>query len=218
MKPLRLLSTGVAAVAAPALLCAQAPLPTARWMSNHGDYSGRRFSPLTKINTSNVNQLSMAWIFRVDGGGGANNNPRGAPLMSDGVMYFSTTDNAWALDARTGRQIWHYTWASKGARHFSNRGMGMDGNTVYFETPDCNLVALSKEDGKLRWSKSIADIDQYYYCSVAPTVIGNHVIAGVSGDDADVPGFVEAHDHETGELQWKFYTIPISKNDLYLKT
>ena len=105
MKTLRLLSIGVAALAASALLCAQAPMPTDRWMSNHGDYSGRRFSPLTKINTSNVNQLSMAWIFRVDGGGGANNNPRGAPLMSDGVMYFSTTDNAWALDARTGKQV-----------------------------------------------------------------------------------------------------------------
>jgi len=218
MKTFRVVSLSAAAVTAAALIYAQAPMPTDRWMSNHGDYSGRRFSPLTKINTSNVNQLSMAWLFRVDGGGGANNNPRGAPLMSDGVMYFSTTDNAWALDARTGRQVWHYTWSSKGARHFSNRGMGMDENTVYFETPDCNLVALSKADGKLRWSKSIADIDQFYYCSVAPTVVGNHVIAGVSGDDADVPGFVEAHDPETGELQWKFYTVPMTKDDPALKT
>ncbi len=213
MKSLRIVTLTLAAAGAAALLYAQAPMKTDGWANNHGDSSGRRFSPLTKINAANVNQLSLAWMFSFDGGGGANNNPRGAPLMSDGVLYFSTTDNAWAVEARTGRQLWHYTWASKGARHFSNRGVGMDGNTVFFETPDCNLVALSKEDGKLKWSKTFADIDQFYYCSVSPMVFGNHVIVGVSGDDADIPGFIEAHDPETGELQWKFYTVPMKKGD-----
>src|ERR1700761_4386009 len=143
MKSLRIVTFTLAAAGAAALLYAQAPMKTDGWANNHGDSSGRRFSPLTKINAANVNQLSLAWMFSFDGGGGANNNPRGAPLMSDGVLYFSTTDNAWAVEARTGRQLWHYTWASKGARHFSNRGVGMDGNTIFFETPDCNLVALS---------------------------------------------------------------------------
>ena len=191
---------------------AQPPMPTTSWPTYNGDYTGRRFSPLSKVNASNVNQLSLAWMFKFDVGNGVV-APKGTPLMQDGVIYFSSTDNAFAVDARTGRQLWHYTWASTGARHFSNRGMGMDGNQVFFETPDCRLVALNKEDGKLKWSKVIADIDDFYYCSVAPVVIGNHVIAGVSGDDADVPGFIEAHDPETGELQWRFFTVPMKKGD-----
>jgi alcohol dehydrogenase (cytochrome c) len=181
----------VIALAIPALF-AQAPMPTDSWPTYNGDFSGRRFSPLAKIDDKNVNALSLAWMYRFNApGGGANNAPRGTPLMSDGVIYISSTDNAFAIDARTGHEIWHYTWLSTGARHFSNRGMGMDGNQVFFETPDCHLVALNKEDGKLRWAKSIADIDQFYYCSVAPVVVGNHVVAGVSGDDLDIPGFIE---------------------------
>ena len=210
---MRLRAIAFAATLAATSLYAQKPMPTDSWPTYNGDFSGRRFSPLTKINDRNVNELSLAWMYRINGGAGANSNPSGTPLMSDGVVYISSTDNAFAIDARTGREVWHYTWASKGARHFSNRGMGMDGNQVFFETPDCNLVALGKDDGKLRWSKSIADIDQFYYCSVAPVVVGNHVIAGVSGDDMDIPGFIEAHDPETGEVQWKFYTVPMKKGD-----
>ncbi len=182
------------------------------WPSYNGDLSGRRYSPMTKINDKNVAGLSLAWMYRLTGVQGTT-MPRATPLMADGVIYLSSQDNAVAIDAHTGRELWHYVWPSTGARHFSNRGMGMDGNQVFFETPDCRLVALSKEEGKLKWSKVIADIDQFYYCSVAPVVVGNHVIAGVSGDDLDIPGFIEAHDPETGDLQWKFYTVPMKKGD-----
>lgn len=207
----------LAALAASALY-AQKPMPTDSWPTYNGDFSGRRFSPLAKINDKNVDSLGLAWMYRINAGGGANNNPRGTPLMSDGVIYFSSTDNAFALDARTGREIWHYTWLSKGARHFSNRGVAMDGNQIFFETPDCNLVSLNKDDGKLRWSSTIADIDQFYYCSVAPVVVGHHVIAGVSGDDLDIPGFIDAYDPETGERQWRFYTVPMKKGDAGIDT
>lgn len=212
------LATGIALTLTAASLCAQKNPPTDSWPTYNGDYSGRRFSPLTKINSTNVSGLTLAWMYRFNAGTGANNTPRGTPLMIDGVIYISSTDNAFAIDARTGRELWHYTWLSKGARHFSNRGMGFSGNFVYFETPDCNLVALNKDDGKLRWSKSIADIDQFYYCSVAPVVVGNHVIAGVSGDDLDIPGYIESRDPETGELQWRFYTVPQKKGDPGMET
>jgi alcohol dehydrogenase (cytochrome c) len=187
--------------------------PTTSWPTYNGDFSGRRFSPLTKINATNVAGLSLAWTYKFSAGGGANNSPKGTPLMVDGVLYESSTDNAFAIDAKTGKEIWHYTFPSKGARHFSNRGMGISGNWLFFQTPDCNLVSLNKNDGKLRWSKTIADIDQFYYCSTAPVVVGNHVIAAPSGDDLDVPGYVESHDPETGELQWRFYTVPMHKGD-----
>ena len=89
----------------------------------------------------------------------------------------------------------------------------MSGNFLYMETGDCHLVSLNREDGKLRWSKPICDLDQFYFASVAPVVVGNHVIAGVSGDDSDVGGYLESHDPETGELQWRFYTVPQKKGD-----
>ena len=73
------------------------------------------------------------------------------------------------------------------------------GDTLYFETPDCHLVALDIRDGKQRWNKEICDMNQFYYGSVAPVVIKNHVMTGVSGDDMDNPGYLEAHDPSTGE-------------------
>ena len=124
----------------PAKLLAQ---PTDTWPVYHGDYSGRRYSPLTRINSSNVKGLTMAWFYRTGVGG-----IKATPLQVNGVLYFSAPDHAWAVDARTGRELWHFTWQSKGGMHIGNRGVGMYGNWLYLETPDCNLVALNAHDGK----------------------------------------------------------------------
>ena len=77
----------------------------------------------------------------------------------------------------------------RAAIHIGNRGVGIYGNWLYFETPDCNLVSLNLKDGKERWHKPICDLDQMYYGSVAPLVVKNHIITGVSGDDLDIPGY-----------------------------
>jgi alcohol dehydrogenase (cytochrome c) len=82
------------------------------------------------------------------------------------------------------------------------------GNWLYFETPDCNLVSLNMKDGKERWHVPICDLDRMYFGSSAPLIVKNHVITGVSGDDLDVPGYIESHDPETGALQWRWYTHP----------
>ena len=87
------------------------------------------------------------------------------------------------------------------------------GDWLYFETPDCNLVSLNIKDGTERWHKPICDLDQFYYGSVAPVIVKNHVIVGVSGDDLDIPGYLEAHDPETGELQWRWYVVPQKKGE-----
>jgi len=175
------------------------------WPTYNGDYSGRRFSTLAQITAANVKALSLAWMAPLASNGGG---IKGTPLVIDGVMYISTTDNAYALDARTGRELWHFTWESKGGIHIGNRGMAALGDTLYFETPDCHLVALSMKDGTQRWAKPICDLDLFYYGSVAPVVIKNHVIAGVSGDDLDIPGYVQAHDPVTGEQQWRWWVVP----------
>lgn len=183
--------------------------PTDSWPMFNGDYSGRRFSTLTKINDGNITSLSFAWAYRLQSaGGGFGGAIKATPLVVDGVMYFTTPDNVWAIDARSGREIWHYTWQSKGGMHIGNRGVGIYGRWLYFETPDCNLVSLNLKDGKERWHKSICDLDQMYFGSTAPLIVKNHVIVGVSGDDLDIPGYTQSHDPETGELQWRFYTHP----------
>ncbi len=184
--------------------------PTDSWPTYHGDYSGRRFSTLTKINTTNINSLSLAWVFRTSVNEGA---IKSTPLVVNGVMYFTLPDHVWAIDARTGREIWHHAWQSIGGNHLGNRGVGVYRDLLFFETPDCHLVALNLKDGKERWRKTIGELDQFYYGSVAPVVVKNHLIAGISGDDLDRSGYIQSHDPETGELQWRFYTVPQKKGD-----
>ena len=116
--------------------------------------------------------------------------------------------HAWAVDARTGRKLWQFDWASKGGESIGNRGAAVKDNTLYFETEDCNLVAIDIATGKEKWHVSIGNPDQFYFGSVAPVIVKNHVMVGVSGDDFDIPGYIEAHDPETGALQWRWYTHP----------
>jgi alcohol dehydrogenase (cytochrome c) len=187
--------------------------PTDSWPTYHGDYSGRRYSPLSKINASNINSLSLAWVYRVNTGFGGGGRVSATPLEFNGVLYFTVPDHAWAIDARTGREIWHHTWQTHGGDHIGNRGVGIYGQWLYFETPDCNLVSLNLRDGRERWHKSICDLDQFYFGSVSPVVLKNHVITGVSGDDLDRPGYLEARDPETGDVQWRWYVVPQKKGE-----
>jgi len=210
------------------------------WPTYSGDYSGKRFSALKQINRTTVKNLTLAWVaeytegpggFGRGGGGGGGGRPvivggegtgefavggggtiKGTPLMVDGTIYLSSPDNAWAIDARTGREIWHYYWKTRGGTHIANRGLGMWNNYLYMETPDNYLVSLDARTGKERWHKVIADFNEQYFSTTAPMVIGNHVLAG-TGNDLDAPGFLSSFDAETGELQWKFYTVPMNAGD-----
>ncbi len=183
--------------------------PVDAWPTYNGDYSGRRFSTLSKINTENVQAMSLAWVYRISAGTGTMGGIiKSTPLMVDGVLYVTIPDHVFAIDARSGHEIWQFAWNSKGGWHLGNRGAAMYGNWLYFETPDCNLVALNSKDGSERWHKQICDLDRFYTASVAPIVIDNHVIVGVSGDDLDIPGYLESRDPETGEVQWHWSSIP----------
>jgi alcohol dehydrogenase (cytochrome c) len=115
--------------------------PTDTWPTYNGDYSGRRFSPLTQIQASNVHGLSLAWMFRVSIAGGAMRGVgepeiKSTPLMVNGVLYFTIPDHVFALDARTGLELWHYDWQDKGGHLIGNRGVGMYGSWLYFLAPD----------------------------------------------------------------------------------
>jgi len=180
------------------------------WPTYNGDYSGRRYSALNQINASNVSSLSTAWIYRatnsaVSGFGGM---VKSTPLEVNGVLYFTMPDNVWAVDARSGREIWHFKYPPNEGNHIGQRGVAMLGDWLYFETPDCNLISLSAKDGKERWRKQIADPKLEYFCTMSPLVVGNHIITGVGGDSLDNPGYLESHDAETGEMQWHWNTEP----------
>ncbi|MEO8481184.1 MAG: acido-empty-quinoprotein group A [Acidobacteriota bacterium] len=183
---------------------------TTSWPTYNGDYSGRRFSPLNQVNTETVKSLSLAWMTRLTAGGGA---IKGTPLVVNGVMYVTLPDHVWAMDARTGREIWHHAWTSTGGIHIGNRGVAISGDNLFFETPDCHLVSLNIKDGSERWRKEICDLDLLYYGSVAPVAVKNHIIAGVSGDDLDVPGYLQSHDPVTGDVQWRWWVVPQKMGD-----
>ncbi len=186
--------------------------PTDTWPTYNGDYSGRRFSPLAQIDASNIENLAVAWFYRITNigpqRGVGNPTIKSTPLMVNGVLYFTIPDHVWALDARTGEEIWRYDWVDKGGHLIGNRGVGMYGNWLYFMGPDGWFISLNAKDGKERWRKKVADEKLQYFTTMAPLVVKNHVIVGVGGDAMDVPGFLEARDPETGDLQWRWNTEP----------
>jgi alcohol dehydrogenase (cytochrome c) len=148
MKRLALLVCGIASVLVVAI-GAQTGVPPAKllnpgtdsWPSYNGDYTGQRFSTLAKINDGNVQALSLGWMYRMNAAGGGNpGSIKGTPLQVNGVIYLTAPDHVWALDARTGREIWHFAWQSKGGIHIGNRGAAILNDWLFFETPDCNLV------------------------------------------------------------------------------
>ena len=123
------------------------------WPTYNGDYSGRRFSTLAQINATNIGSLAVEWMFRVNVGqqrGIGNTQIKSTPLLVNGVLYFTVPDHVFAIDARTGDELWHYAWTDKGGHLVGNRGVGIYGNWLYFLAPDGWLISLNTKDGKER--------------------------------------------------------------------
>jgi alcohol dehydrogenase (cytochrome c) len=183
--------------------------PAANWTSYNGDYTGRRYSALHQITATNVASLRAAWIFH------ASNNERlqVTPVVIRGVMYVTAANDAWALDARTGRVIWHHQRpVSAGllddtASH-KNRGVAVWRNFVYMETDDAHLLCLDARTGRLLWDVMYADKAKHYGATSAPLIVKDEVVVGTSGGDSGVRGFVAAYDAVTGKMKWRFWTIP----------
>jgi len=185
------------------------PKPGA-WPTYHGNESGNRFSPLNQIDTSNVSRLAPRWMFPVPGA------PRAlevTPVVVDGVMYVTSVNEAYALDARSGREIWHYSRPrSQGlagdAASGINRGVAVLGDRVFMVSDNAHLFALHRFTGQLMWDVEMADSHQNYGSTSAPLAVNDLVIAGVSGGDEGVRGFLDAYKASTGEHVWRFWTIP----------
>jgi alcohol dehydrogenase (cytochrome c) len=178
--------------------------PPDSWPTYHGDYTGRRHSKLSQITPDNVHQLTVAWTWQ----SGAAAGIKASPILVNGVMYVTMPDNIWAIDARTGRQIWRYTYPTNQGFHIGHRGAAIYKDTVFLTTPDAHLVALDIKDGKVKWDAVIADSKKGFWSTNAPLLIRNHLLVGVSGDFDNLPGTLKSIDPETGKTQWIFYSTP----------
>src|SRR5215469_6586165 len=159
--------------------------PINSWNTFNGDYTGQRYSTLTQITPANVDKIAPDWTFKITTIGAQRGAPepiiKCTPLMVNGVLYITIPDHVWALDAHTGKEIWHYDWVDHGGHLVGQRGVGMWKSTIYFVTPDNWLVALNSSTGKELWKKNFADARKQYFSTTAPLVIKNHVLVGVGG-------------------------------------
>jgi alcohol dehydrogenase (cytochrome c) len=179
------------------------------WLTYSGGYAGHRFSSLTQIDARSVPDLAVRWVFQ----SGVPGNFEATPLVVDGVMYLSGPENhVWALDARTGRSIWHYRRALpekvRACCGHVNRGVAVLGDRLFLATLDAHVVALDAKTGSVVWDVEAADYRAGNSFTLAPLAVKDKVIVGVAGGEIGVRGFIDAYDVQTGARIWRFYTIP----------
>lgn len=179
------------------------------WPTYHGQLSGNRHSPLRQIHTGNVAQLAPKWTFSIPNA----RRLQVTPVVVDGVMYVTAANQAYALDARSGRTIWRYqrplTRGLVGdAASGINRGVAVLGDKVFMVTDHAHLIALHRLTGALLWDVEMADYREHYGATSAPLVVKDLVISGISGGDEGARGFLAAYKASTGERMWRFWTIP----------
>jgi quinohemoprotein ethanol dehydrogenase len=183
----------------------------ADWVSYGKGYSEQRFSPLDKINTSNVGQLGLAWYAQFD----TDRGQEATPLEVDGVLYTTTAwSKVFAFDAATGKLLWSYDPKVDGKKGFDaccdvvNRGVAVWKGKVYVGTLDARLIALDAKDGHVIWQAQVADPKSTYTITQAPRVVKDKVLIGESGAEYGGRGYLSAYDAATGKLVWRFYTVP----------
>jgi len=187
------------------------------WLTYYGAYNGQRYSPLDQINTENVKRLLPAWVFQAGTtgliAGASTYSFEATPIVVDGIMFLSGWDGwVWALDAKTGTEIWRY----KHAVPFDvslccgnvNRGVAVAQGKVFFVAANARVLALDATTGKRVWDRTYGDVRAGESATVAPLVVKNMVIVGSSGGEFGVRGHLDAFDVETGDHVWRCYTVP----------
>ena len=183
------------------------------WLTYGLNYGETRFSPLKQIDAGNVNRLGLAWTYEIGPGGG---NQEGTPLMANGVLYGITNWSVtYALDARTGKELWRYdprvdqaVVRPKACCGIVNRGIAIYEGKIFVPVLDGRLVAIDAAKGTEIWSVQTTPTDQQYTMTMAPRIAKNKVIVGNAGSEKPVRGFFSAYDAATGKLEWRFYTVP----------
>jgi len=194
------------------------------WLSYSGNYSGHRYSPLSQINRTNVKYLQLKWSYHplYSKNSNSQNKMENTPLVVDGIMYTGTALEAVALDALTGRQYWKLSRPLDPKAYYNayevNKGMAISGDTLFWATVDCHLLAIDVKTGKIIWDKLLADFKKGYQYNVAPLVIREMVLLGPATNEAGANCWVAAYDIKTGNEIWRFNTAPISADAPEAKT
>ncbi|MGO9260991.1 MAG: PQQ-binding-like beta-propeller repeat protein [Bryobacteraceae bacterium] len=179
------------------------------WPTYNGDPGGNRYTRLSQITPANVSRLGPKWIFTLPNTA----HLEVTPVVVEGIMYVTSSNECYALDAGTGRQIWHFrrpkTEGMAGdAASGINRGVAVAGNRVFMETDAAHIIALNRFTGELLWDTEMADWHLNYFATSAPLTAGSLVVGGVGGGEHGSRGFVAAFDQASGKEAWRFWTIP----------
>ena len=185
------------------------PADGSKWLTFGGNYANHRHSPLTQITPANVDRLIPKWTFQT----GVIGNFETTSLVRDNVLYVTGPLNvAWAIDARTGRQIWRYRRELPenltACCGLVNRGFAMLGDKLFMTTLDAHLLALDMRTGAVVWDATLEKYSNGYAATIAPIVAKDKVIVGVAGGEFGIRGFIDAYEASTGKRAWRFYTIP----------
>jgi quinohemoprotein ethanol dehydrogenase len=181
------------------------------WPVHGGNVEEHRFSTASQIDRGNVAQLGLAWSFEFD----SNRGQEATPIMIDGVIYVSTAwSRVYALDARSGRQLWRFDPEVPGSIGFVaccdvvNRGVAVSAGRVFVGTLDGRLIALDAKTGSPVWTVQTTDRGKPSTITGAPRVAGDSVVIGNGGAEFGVRGYVTAYAAATGKQLWRFYTVP----------
>jgi alcohol dehydrogenase (cytochrome c) len=179
------------------------------WPTYNGDIGGNRYTSLTQIDKGNVKRVAPRWVFTVPNV----SSLEGTPVVADGVMYVTSGNECYALDAGSGRQIWHYrqdrtTGVVGGGAGGINRGVALAGDKVFLVTDTAHLIAIERATGELAWDSEMADWHKNYSATSAPLTVGNLVISGTAGGEEGARGLIAAFDQATGKEVWRFWTVP----------
>jgi len=181
------------------------------WLSHGRTYAEQRFSPLDKISASNVRDLGLAWAFDL----GVSRGVEATPIVDDGVMYVTGSWNiVHALDARTGAPLWSFdpevdrSRASVMCCDVVNRGVAIWGGRIYTGAIDGRLIAIDAKTGAKIWDILTVDLSKPYSITGAPRIVKGKVLIGNGGAELGVRGYLSAYDAITGEMAWRFYTVP----------
>jgi len=183
----------------------------ADWPSHGRGYFEQRYSPLDQIHSGNVARLAPAWVYTT----GETRGHEATPIVVDGVLFATSTWSiVFALDAKTGRELWRYDpkvprWKGRDACCDAvNRGVAVWQGRVYVGALDGRLIALDARTGTLRWEVQTTDPAKSYTITGAPRVVKDLVVIGNGGAEFGVRGYFSAYDAATGALRWRFYTVP----------
>jgi alcohol dehydrogenase (cytochrome c) len=189
--------------------------PTAGWLTNGGNLSNQRYSPLTEINRETVKGLKAEWRTHLGGSGmGPQHSGQAQPLFYAGVLYLVTgADDVFALDVKSGEILWSHAANLDPARvkvccGWVSRGLGMGDGKLFVGQLDARLVALDQRTGKVVWSVQAEDPLTGYALVSAPLYYDGMIITGFAGGDMGIRGRVKAFDAKNGKLLWTFYTVP----------